>query len=223
MILALFVIVFLSSECMGVNDVWALKNTTSDLSVFATAGHLKQSWAKNQNTEIEGGFYQLKRTPEGFVLSADLVDSYIYSEAKNSTDFFWDKGDLIELLIKKQSENQYYEFHVASSGVLFQVRWPSFDIFMEFVRAPDKKIYIAPHLLQTNTTFSNSKNKKGWSVELRIPYEVLESNPKEAQEIAWRYVVCRNNIFKDKRVEYSAGSNFSKPFFHKLEEWSYFQ
>lgn len=161
-----------------------------------------------------------------FYLLAEVEDSFILNDATQHNDYFWEKGDLIELLLKQQGVDHYYEFQITPNNFRFAVKWPSQTYFKKVIQSKDwkehlKGLYQDP--LRLKSEVSVNPQFKNWSVSIRIPYEMVETTFSGMKKTKWRYSICRNNLLKSKKTEISSSSEFSKSFFHELEKWNHWR
>jgi hypothetical protein len=179
----------------------------------------QQSW----RTEISGkaipSTVRILHDEEDLWVFADLKDKEIFNPAKEFNQMTTTEGDVLEIFLRPENQETYYEFHVTPDSVITQFRWTiRFDRY-ELAKARKKEtdFLCSKPLFQSKARIQ--KADFYWQVLARIPLQQLLDNP-QTEVKDWRISFARYNHSKGRKPILSSTSMLKEPSFHRIEEWT---
>ena len=189
-------------------------------SVFANAEscEFQQGWLEEPEGAFQPTIARTGWTDEGLWIYAELTDLDIFNDADSlNCETYW--GDFFEVLVRPQTQDAYYEFHVTCNGQYLQLRYPDAAAFARFDGTHESlsSFFIGEELIQSHIDLQPENNL--WRVLAFVPVGVAESGKIEEGDV-WSFSFSRYDYTRGIAEEVlSSSSPHAAPSFHRQQEW----
>ena len=177
-------------------------------------------WEKGGPAARKGTRARLLWDRDNLYVAADMDDTDLYADVTEHDGNTWD-NDVFEVFLKPSADKPaYYEFHVTPANTVFDLFLPRRGHVGRFKKLGEFDIESAVALRGTLDRW-NDKDK-GWSVEMRIPWESLaETGGRPAAGDEWRIALCRYDYdLEHEAPELSSSAPLSRRDFHRHEDYA---
>ena len=204
-----------------------------DDAVWKKAVRYSMCLSKDSGTDApkEGGEVMLAWDEETLYVGAHLVDSDIVQKGEEDQSHFYTTGDLLEVFLKPEKEEWYWELYGTPNNKKTVFWFPSRK-FLGVFKNMDRwtkdliDIKVAAHL---GGTLNDSRNKdRYWTIEMALPARQIAPwymfTPREEHYFGpgseWRVLISRYNHSRYlEKTELSMFPQLSKTNYHLLEEY----
>ncbi len=178
---------------------------------------LRQHWLGPEGRPCESAVAYVGREASALCFYVSMVDSQIYTEARQDNDRMWALGDTVEFFMKPGTERRdYWEVHLAPN-----------DLIMD-LHIPDRARFTAGEVTWDEVIAASSESSRrvertddGWAVELMVPWTAFGLEAAPAAGAVWQFAVCRYNYpGKLEDPEHSSTAPLTEPGFHRYEEYA---
>jgi hypothetical protein len=150
---------------------------------------------------------------DGFLtLDAEFVDREVITTATAHGQRLWEHGDVVELFIQKEGEQDYREYQVAPNGFTLALHYPD-STCVGAVRRGERRMeeFMTREIPVAKVTM----HSEGWSASLHIP---LPARPGEV----FRVSCCRYDAGSGRAPLISSTSPHPARDFHRPQDWRKF-
>ncbi|MCM8757014.1 MAG: carbohydrate-binding family 9-like protein [Candidatus Omnitrophica bacterium] len=177
---------------------------------------LLRFWDKDSKWPKEKGFSWCGYDQEGLRFAVVFEDSDIITQATANNQKLWMLGDTVEFFVKPgEQEKVYYEIHISANGYLMDLRFPSREEFRSKVISWEQVL-----AYESGSRYRTVDLKGGWAAEIIIPWKGFGLSQFPPPGTVWQFAICRYNYSSSlPEPEISSTAYFSKPDFHRYEEY----
>lgn len=185
----------------------------------ASSCELKQAWRKNPEPDFAPARVAVGWRDDALWVYAELTDVDIFNDATHLNDATYAKGDIFEIFLRPENQNDYWEFHITPESQNLQLHWP--DDKAVWV-CEDSQESLAPYffneqLIQSQTQIQRDKNS--WRVLARVPANIVDS-AKIKSGAVWSFSFSRYDCTRGRELpDWSSSSPHPEPKFHRQQEW----
>lgn len=179
---------------------------------------LGQAW----NTEPEAALLPAEVRagwqPDALCVLATLKDRDIFNTATQLNEETWLLGDVFEIFVKNEAEEEYFEFHITPDNQLLQLRLAHRDFLTELKtkNLPLSEAFINERVLETQVWVDQPGGQ--WTVFARVPFTLLKVTSPEGAKLKFSF--CRYDYTRgDSEPCISSTSPHQVANFHRLDEW----
>ena len=184
-----------------------------------------QSWLSIPEQKLRPGTVAVAHYKNDLIVYAELTDDDIFNPVKmNGVDAFT-RGDVIEIFLQAEGEDNYLEHHITPDNYILQLRWPSVTVVKKLVEdtnAGKRVDYLnlyASHIPIRSQTLAQS-DLSLWRVLAVVPLDLLTSRPKNVIPRDWSFSFSRYDYTQgQKQPVLSSTSALKAPNFHELTSW----
>ena len=184
-----------------------------------------QSWLPVPEQKLRPGTVAVAHHGNELIVYAELIDDDIFNPVKtNGVDAFT-RGDVIEIFLQAENEDNYLEQHITPDNYILQLRWPSVTVVDKLRLDMDAGEYVdylnlyASHIpIRSQILLQPALHL--WRVLAVIPLELLLLRSKDASTCEWRFSFSRYDYTHgQKQPVLSSTSALKSPNFHELASW----
>ncbi len=183
---------------------------------------MQQGWRDSPEEGFRAGRVELAWCHDRLWLHAVLEDDDIHTSAVADDQRFWERGDVLEIFVRRLPEAAYREFQVTPNGHRLQLAYPGAEEYRALAAA-------GPYDLDPFITrgrdfdfFVRVESALGrWRVLAAVPGMAtgMAAGESLAGEL-WRLSVSRYDYARGNRAPVlSSTSAFSRPAFHDQSAW----
>ncbi len=184
-----------------------------------------QSWLSNPEQKLRPGTVAVAHHGNDLIVYAELTDDDIFNPVKmNGVDAFT-RGDVIEIFLRAEDEDNYLEHHITPDNYILQLRWPSVRVVNKLVEDTNAGKHVdylslyAGHVPVRSQTLVQA-DLSLWRILAVIPLDLLTSHPKDAIARDWSFSFSRYDYTQgQKQPVLSSTSALRAPNFHELTSW----
>jgi hypothetical protein len=184
-----------------------------------------QSWLSVPEQKLRPASVAVAHHGNELIVYAELIDDDIFNPVKtNGLDAFT-RGDVIEIFLRAENEDNYIEHHITPDNYILQLRWPSVTVVNKLVEESNAGKHVdylslyASHIPIRNQTLVQPELRL-WRALAVIPLELLTSHPKEIIPREWSFSFSRYDYTHgQKQPILSSTSALKAPNFHELASW----
>jgi hypothetical protein len=194
-------------------------NTIKEAFADALPCDLLQAWREIPEAEFQPAQARAGWRDGALWVYAELSDRDIFNDAAYFNDRTYELGDLFEILIRPEGQDDYFEFHITPENQQLQLHWPDADAIWKFdERHESLKPYFVPKVLLASQTEVQHQNHF-WRVLAKIPSSVALSKNIQAGDV-WTFSFSRYDSTRGKSEPVlSSCSPHAQPRFHRQHEW----
>lgn len=132
---------------------------------------LSQPWNASPDAAFQPGIARLAWTPTALVVSADLTDREVFTNATGDNQSMWELGDAIEMFIQVEGRTDYVELHIVPTNHKLHLHLPGIRgrVTSEAKPATFDQMLVTP----VGFTSEVTRTATGWKVDARVPADVL--------------------------------------------------
>ncbi len=185
---------------------------------------LQQAWLEKPEADFAPARVAVGWQNNELLVYAELSDFDIFNDAKHLNDATYAKGDIFEIFVRPEYQNDYWEFHITPENQNLQLHWPDDKAVWT---CDDSQESLAPYffneqLIQSKTQIQRENNL--WRVLARVPVSIAGagSTPNTGIEdgMAWSFSFSRYDCTRERELPvWSASSPHIEPKFHRQQEW----
>lgn len=156
-------------------------------------------------------------TPDCLFVHAGLDDAEITTRATADSQHLWMLGDVFEIFLEAEHAGFYTEMHVAPGNHRLHLRL-AYDDFasMKNKTLTVENVMIRPPQFESRCLVGTD----GWTVDARIPAELVDPRGVITPESQWRASFCRYDASSDGRPPVlSSTSAHEQVNFHLRQDW----
>ena len=157
---------------------------------------------------------------EHLYVAADMDDADLYADITEHDGNTWE-NDVFEAFLKPAADKPaYYEFHVTPANTVFDLFLPRRGHVGRFKR--EGEFNIASAVDRRGTLGVWNDEDKGWSVEMRIPWEsFMRTGGRPDPGDEWRFALCRYDFdVEHESPELSTMAPLTKRDFHRHADYA---
>jgi hypothetical protein len=184
-----------------------------------------QNWLPEADHKLRSGTVAVAHYNNDLIVYAELTDDDIFNPAKRNGVEAFKQGDVLEIFLRAENEENYLEHHITPDNYVLQFRWPSVKIVEKIVeefragKHPDYLTQYASHIPIRSQTVVQS-DLSLWRIFAVVPLELLASHPKEGVVRDWRFSFSRYDYTQGEKTPIlSSTSALKAPNFHELTSW----
>jgi hypothetical protein len=180
---------------------------------------LTQMWREIPEAEFQPAQARAGWRDDALWVYAELSDCDIFNDAAHFNDRTYELGDLFEILIRPDGQEDYFEFHITPENQQLQLHWPDADAIWKFdERHESLQPYFVPKVLLVSQTEVQHQNNF-WRVLAKIPSCVARSKSIKVGDV-WVFSFSRYDCTRGKSdPALSSCSPHAQPRFHRQQEW----
>lgn len=183
---------------------------------------LRQTWLKGSRQKFEKGIIKVAYNSGCLLVYADLNDSYIYNPATKFNDPIRPQGDFLEILLRPEYQEAYYELHITPENLQSQFRFKHAECAKEIMNTNPGKtatelFAIEFPIFKSKTELDEDINQ--WYVLAQIDLKTITENFRQDKVKRLFYNFCRKNLTKSGKFESSSTAELSEYNFHHQNEW----
>ncbi|NJK90656.1 MAG: hypothetical protein HC904_01770 [Blastochloris sp.] len=176
---------------------------------------------------FRGGEIQLCHDERCLYVWAHLLDEDIFNLATRRNERTWESGDVLELFLKRENQEAYYEFHVTPENQTMQVRFDSAAHFRSLQGQPNQRELFAALLIGEPLFESRTCIRPGqsWDVMAALPLLSVMEVGELGRDLIWQVSFCRYDYSRGEdgcllSPRLSSTSKYLSGNFHEQCFWS---
>ncbi len=183
---------------------------------------MRQSWLPEPEPDLQPTYIWLGHDGKRLIVLADMIDADIYSPATQVNDPRRKEGDFLEILLRPDGQDSYYEMHVTPTNCHSQF-WFEDRGHVERLREQTSAESLAELLQFDRPIFDSNvqidEAKGRWTVRATIDLaQLLDAD--QPRPDRWFAAFCRWDVNrKTSRVISSASSPFTEYNYHQHDKW----
>lgn len=199
-----------------VADDW---NSVKKAFAHAESCQLHQAWRDAPESEFEPAQVRVGWRDNALWVYAELSDCDIFNDATHLNDRTYELGDLFEILVRPEGQDDYFEFHVTPENQKLQLHWPDAQAVWKFDdRHESLKPYLVSEVLLHSQTQVQRENNF-WRVLASVPARISHSRRIQTGDI-WNFSFSRYDCTRGRSEPVlSSCSPHAQPRFHRQQEW----
>jgi len=183
---------------------------------------MRQTWLPQPDADLQPTYIWLGHDAKRLIVLADMIDRDIFSPATQFNDPQRKEGDFLEILLRPDGQNSYYEMHITPTNCRSQFR---FDDREHIARLREQYVdgNLSQHLQFDRPIFDSDvqvdETAGRWTVHAVIELAQLVDDGKAVPR-HWHAAFCRWDVNrKANRIISSATSPFTEYSYHQHEHW----
>lgn len=181
---------------------------------------LRQPWRPHPEALFAAGQVRLGLAGMSLAVHAVLRDRDVFNPVTHFNVPAFPHGDTFEIFLQPAGQRAYYEFHVAASGALTQLRWPepARELPLDWTGPADPLLGYKVSRWRARATVQTTR--EGWELHVEIPLKRVFEDA-----APWTGSVVRANFARydhtrgRPRPVLSTTAPLSEPDFHRASEW----
>jgi hypothetical protein len=185
---------------------------------------LGQHWLDTPEPGLRPGEVWVSSTSHALQVFASLEDDVIGNSARGERQPTWSTGDVLEIFLRPDGQDAYFEFHITPENETLRVRFPSERYFAAMARQYPRDpnwvfdLSLAHNCIQTATQVIPESRR--WNVAAVIPFTTVLENGETFPSRPWRVSFCRYDTTPGlSKPVLSSTSPYSTPKFHDQSAW----
>lgn len=181
---------------------------------------LGQAWRPHHEALFAAGQVRLGLAGMSLAVHAVLRDRDVFNPVAHFNVPAFSHGDTFEVFLQPVGQPVYYEFHVASSGALTQLRWPSpaRELSVDWTGLSDPLLAYKVSRWRVRSTVQSTR--EGWEIHVEIPLKRIFEDAAPWTGSGLRANFARYDHTRGRpRPVLSATAPLLEPDFHRAREW----
>lgn len=207
----------------------------ADLTAWESAWHdlpgleLTQAWQEKPEPGFLPGLIKTAWSPQGWHVLAVLQDRDIANTTRNHRDPSWETGDVLEVFLRPEGQDSYYEIHLTPENFGIRLRLPGGDFQRHMNRLYTPRfdwVFDHLHTPEGLTTITRVEPERGrWLAGMTLPFTpVLENGDSSTPVHPWLVSFCRYDTTRgNPNPVLSSTSRLQILKFHEQSQWSLLQ
>lgn len=210
-------------KCKNVSiDILSSWNEIHDVFSKIKGIPLRQTWLKKSHNKLEKGIIKLACNSGHLLVYADFDDSYIYNPATKFNDPVRPQGDFLEMILRPDLQDAYYELHVTPQNLQSQFCFEQAECAKKIIDANPGKtatelFAVDFPIFESKTELNKNINK--WYGMAHINLKNIVENDHQDKVKRLFYNCCRKNLTKSGESESSSTAELSEYNYHHQNEW----
>jgi hypothetical protein len=198
-----------------INDWNAIEAAFAD----APSCAFQQAWLETPEADFQPATVRVGWQGNRLWVYGELGDVDIFNDATHLNDATYAKGDIFEIFVRPEGQDDYYEFHTTPENHNLQLHWPDNQTVWG---CEDTQESLAPYftdkpLITSNTQVQRENNL--WRVIASVPADIAHSGAIEVGDV-WNFSFSRYDCTRGRVLPvWSASSPHAEPRFHRQQEW----
>lgn len=179
----------------------------------------QQAWLETPEADFRPAHVKVGWQENTLWVYAELGDADIFNGATHLNDATYAKGDIFEIFVRPQGQEDYFEFHTTPENQNLQLHWPDNQAVWgcEDTQESLAPYFTAEPLIRSLTQVQRENNL--WRVLAGVPGRIARAGVIEAGDV-WNFSFSRYDCTRGRELPvWSASSPHPEPRFHRQQEW----
>jgi hypothetical protein len=214
--LSILSLLTLLPACTTMQNTLSTDNSFEVKSDATTDFQLIQGWNNESNPSFADCNVDFTWQADALIVTAHLTDADVHSKSSNDNQKMWELGDVFEMFIQIEGQEDYFELHITPTNTRFQAHKPNVVGTIE----PGGTYMPIEHWLVSPVQFkaTATQTPDGWIATMEIPPSLLGYQQFETGQ-QLRINFARYDGGPGREPDISASANHQTPSFHQPDDW----